>query len=161
MDNSDVLYGNTRLIEQLPLSCHGSILLTTRDKRIGLKFAGVSRTIPVEALSKSDSSALILHRLESLLDVTANSHDLNCLTTILENIPLALVQASAFIIMCGTTVKEYLQLYSESDSSKIGLLSENFEDKVRDLNLFITFLLRVNEPLIHKSLSYTVTHLSL
>jgi tetratricopeptide (TPR) repeat protein len=49
----------------------------------------------------------------------------------LEGVPLALVQAGAYINEQSITIKEYLNLYRSSESSKINLLSEDFEDVVR------------------------------
>lgn len=125
MDDSSVLFGQDRLIDQLPNCSHGSILLTTRDRGVGLKFAGPKRLISVRALETSDSSILLTHRLPT----ATPTDDLNQLAVVLENVPLALVQAAAFIATNDLIVAEYLNMYSESESSKLELLSEDFEDE--------------------------------
>ena len=50
----------------------------------------------------------------------------------LNNVPLALVQAAAYISAQSCPVSEYLELYSQSDSVKTQLLNKDFEDDIRD-----------------------------
>jgi hypothetical protein len=50
----------------------------------------------------------------------------------LDGVPLALVQAAAYINEQSITAEEYLDLYYSSESSKINLLSGDFEDIVRE-----------------------------
>jgi hypothetical protein len=61
-----------------------------------------------------------------------NANDFKELAKELEGIPLALVQAAAYIQ--GNLIKdsEYLDMYRESLNSQIELLSEDFEDVIRD-----------------------------
>ena len=126
MDDLGIRYGSNRLIDQLPICTRGSILLTTRDKAVGLKFAGPKRLISVGALENSDSGVLLSHKLST----TATIDDLHRLAVVLENVPLSLVHAAAFIAVNDLSVTEYLDLYNKSESSKTELLSEEFEDEV-------------------------------
>lgn len=51
----------------------------------------------------------------------------------LEGIPLTMIQASSFIQENeATTIKRYLELYEASDTEKIQLLNQDFEDDTRD-----------------------------
>ena len=66
--------------------------------------------------------------VEKLEGVDYDNHDLTELVEILEHLSLALVQAAAFIGENSQSIGEYLQMYRVSDSSKIKLLSQTFED---------------------------------
>jgi hypothetical protein len=128
LDNTDdrkLLYGKDRFAKYLPRSDNGSIIVTTRDKRVGFDFAGPSRLIQLEAYSMEESQSLLLNKCPS----SARSKKL---VEELEGIPLALVQAAAFIQTNSIDVEGYLDLYRRSPTSQSVLLSENFEDEIRD-----------------------------
>jgi hypothetical protein len=135
IDNADdigIFYGATsdRAADYLPRSKNGSILLTTRDRRIALNFAGASNVLNLEALESTYSAELIKSRLGAH-DASTNIERMRLADT-LENIPLALVQASAYICNNMISIDEYLNLYQSNDVFKIELLSEAFEDETRD-----------------------------
>jgi hypothetical protein len=46
----------------------------------------------------------------------------------LSHLPLAIVQAAAYINKNGISPAAYIELHDEADATKIELLSENFED---------------------------------
>ncbi|RYP69598.1 hypothetical protein DL770_008204 [Monosporascus sp. CRB-9-2] len=94
--------GDRDLGQFLPESSYGALLATTRNKRAGL--GGVAVT----------------------------AADLSTLSNRLEHLPLALVQAAAFIQENSITVQDYLKLQDESDQSLVDLLSEQFETVGRD-----------------------------
>ena len=117
------------LANYFPRRLNGSILLTTRNKKVGVKFAGIHDLITIPKMSVSESKNLLVKNLEE------ENHDDDNLTELvdtLENLPLALVQAAAFIGENSLSVAEYLQMCRGSDSSKINLLSQKFEDNERD-----------------------------
>lgn len=133
----DLFSSSSKLARHFPRRSNGSILLTTRNRKLGVKFAGSKMTtvggvITIPAMSVSESKSLFLEKLE---DDNHDDKDLAELVEILENIPLALVQAASFIAENSQSIGEYLQTYRESDSSKIKLLSQNFEDDERDLDM--------------------------
>lgn len=103
--------------------------MTTRYNKVGIKFATSKNNILVSGLSPDESKQFLNVRLEV---ITQKNADRKQLAEELENIPLALVQAVSFIQQNQTTVKCYLQLYQDSDISKIRLLSKEFEDDTRD-----------------------------
>ena len=120
-----------KLADYFPRRLHGSILLTNRNRMLGVKFATVRGVITVSEMSVSESKTLLVENLE---DGNYDDHDLTDLAVDLENLPLALIQAAAFIGEKSQSIGEYLQTYRGSDSSKIKLLSQNSEDYERDLD---------------------------
>ena len=131
----DLLYGQeSRLAnELLPRSTHGSILLTTRDKKSGVKFAARPRNVIfIPPLTMFESESLLVAKLG---DDASEKESIRELSILLERMPLALVQAATFIAKNSLPVVEYLKIYRESDTTKIQLLSENFEDDVRDAEI--------------------------
>ena len=139
-DDEDLFFGedknqgqesssSTRKLSQyFPRRLNGSILLTTRNKILGVKFAKVHGVITISEMSVSESKRLLVENLE---EGSYGDHDLTELVEVLENLPLALVQAAAFIGERSLVISEYLQMYDGRDTCKIRLLSENFEDEER------------------------------
>ncbi|EPE27492.1 P-loop containing nucleoside triphosphate hydrolase [Glarea lozoyensis ATCC 20868] len=127
-DDFDLLFGAGRLAKFLPRSNHGAILMTTRDARVGMEFAK-QKCITLGALTNDESTELLRSRLgdsEESLEHLQNLGEELC------GIPLALVQASSFIKQNYLTIPDYLELYRASDLDKIELLSEDFDDEIRD-----------------------------
>ena len=135
LDNADdmsLFYGHdasSRLAEHFPRSSNGSILLTTRNKQVGLKFTTARNVIPVSALATAESVRLLKAKVD---DDTGGERSYADLANTLDNVPLALVQAGAYILEQSCPVSEYLSLYNRSDLVKIQLLSKDFEDNIRD-----------------------------
>ena len=119
---------SNKLACYFPQHPNGSILLTTRNKKLGFKFAAVSGVINIQEMSVSESKSLLVEKLEKH---NHDDDDLTKLVEVLQNLPLALVQAAAFIGENSQSVGEYLQMYHGSDASKIKLLTQNFEDNER------------------------------
>ena len=133
LDNADdieMLYGDSsRLADCFPRASNGTILLTTRNKKVGIKFTESDRSlIHVESLTTEDS----IHLLKDKISSESGEEDYAQLATTLENVPLALVQAAAYILMGSISISEYLQLYNHSDAAKLQLLDDDFEDSSRD-----------------------------
>jgi tetratricopeptide (TPR) repeat protein len=127
-DDIDLLYNANRMADYFPRSSNGTILLTTRNKKVGTKFAATHGLLEVPAFTEVES----VHLLKA--KISDNTHEGDCimLAKTLQNIPLALVQAAALLSTEGISISKYLNLYDESNSSKIQLLSEGFEDDLRD-----------------------------
>ena len=132
-DDEDEAGGQSSLSNNLaryfPQRPNGSILLTTRNKKLGIKFASVRGVITIPKMSMSESKSLLLKALE---DDNQDENELTELAKDLENLPLALVQAASFIGKNSQPIGEYLRMYRGSDSAKMKLLSQNFEDVERD-----------------------------
>jgi len=132
IDNAD----DVRLFSQpgnlgkwIPECAHGSVLVTTRNKVAGLRLTQTGRVIQVEKMDETESRQLLQGKLE------ANNLDPDNLSTLssrLEHLPLALVQAAAFIQEMSIAVEEYLRLLEKSDQHLVDLLSEEFETVGRD-----------------------------
>ena len=135
VDDIDLMYPERQigLATYFPQSRHGSILITTRNRQVGIKFAAAKNTLRLEALTIDESIALMAAKLRN------NDSELSSrkrLAETLEGIPLAIVQASAFIQENeSTSVDGYIALYEASDADKILLLSRDFEDHARDTEL--------------------------
>ncbi|KAL2844078.1 hypothetical protein BJY01DRAFT_248323 [Aspergillus pseudoustus] len=129
-DDHDLLYGPSRLIDILPRSENGSILMTTRDKKVGFDFAGASRLFRLQRLDCDQAQELLRSKVDDEIESNVDSCEKLCEE--LEGIPLAIVQASAFMHQNSITAEEYLEHYQQSSEGQISLLSEDFEDSVRD-----------------------------
>ena len=106
------------LNQYLPLT-RGTILFTTRDKRLIGSTAYVGARYGVEIQSMSDGEATeTLSRLLSSSRAVAESHTgpgsgkHAQLLSLLENFPLAIAQAAAYINNIDMTVSEYLELFT-------------------------------------------------
>ena len=132
LDDTELLYPSKphciRYAEYLPRSETGSILLTTRNGRVGHGFAAARNVLTLSGMDPEESVALLSTRLGNSQSVKS----LRELAEELDQVPLALVQAASFINQNRESVGRYLQLYRQSDLTKIQLLSDNFEDEVRD-----------------------------
>jgi tetratricopeptide (TPR) repeat protein len=126
-DDIDLLYNTKRMADYFPRSSNGTILLTTRNKKVGTKFTATHGLLEVPAFTVVESVSL----LKAKIGDKADESDYIRLANTLQNIPLALVQAAAFLLTEGISISGYLNLY-RSNSSKIQLLSEDFEDDLRD-----------------------------
>ena len=131
VDDADLLYPSNpqciRYADYLPRSETGSILLTTRNGKVGHEFAAAHDVLTLAGMNAEESVSLLSTRLSN----DQSEESLKELTEELGQIPLALVQAASFINQNKMTVGKYLQLYRQSDSTKIQLLSDNFEDEER------------------------------
>jgi tetratricopeptide (TPR) repeat protein len=122
-----------RLAEFIPMASHGSVLITTRDKATGMKLAGVGHVIEMERMNPDAAKTLALKKIS--LTTQADDASMKILVEdCMECLPLAIVQAAAFIGCTGMTVASYVRLYQASERSAIELLSEEFEDLGRDLS---------------------------
>ena len=131
VDDTELLYPSkahcVRYADYLPRSETGSILLTTRNGKVGYEFAAAQDVLTLAGMNMEES----VHLLSTRLSKYQSKESLKELAGELGNIPLALVQAASFINQNQMTVGRYLELYRQSDSTKNQLLSDNFEDEER------------------------------
>ncbi|KAK3985852.1 kinesin light chain 3 [Cladorrhinum sp. PSN332] len=113
----------------IPDCAHGSIIITTRNKETGSRFVKGKRPIEVGKMDQGESKQLLQEKLEP---DDLDPEDLSTLSSRLEHLPLALVQAAAFIHEKTISVSRYLQLLNESDQNLVHLLSNEFETVGRD-----------------------------
>ena len=106
----------------LPCCQHGSILITTRNMEAALKLVEVKQrdVIAVDPMDKVDALAL----LEKKLGTQSHSDAFTELATALEYMPLALVQAAAYIFRRAPrcSVRQYLESFRKSDRKRATLL---------------------------------------
>lgn len=121
--------GSKNLKDYLPKSKQGCIVFTTRDKKTAIKLAG-QNIIEVPEMEEDGALQLLQKSLvePSLLD---RQGDANILIKELTYLPLAIVQAAAYINENSITLGDYLSLLNEQEESVIELLSEEFEDDWR------------------------------
>jgi tetratricopeptide (TPR) repeat protein len=115
------------LSDYLPECAHGALLFTTRNKQLGVKLSRSQCVIEVGRMSEDESEHLLRSKT-----VNATPADLLSLSARLEYLPLALVQAAAYIQEMSITVAKYLVLLGDTDQNMIHLLSKEFETVGRD-----------------------------
>ncbi|KAB8236424.1 uncharacterized protein BDW43DRAFT_298059 [Aspergillus alliaceus] len=113
----------------LPQSDQGRILFTTRNRKLAMKLAPFN-IIPIPDMDKETAFQILRKTLahEDLLkdDITA--------ATLLEQLaflPLAITQASAYIIENNISLFNYLAILQEQEQDAVELLSEDFRDPGR------------------------------
>jgi tetratricopeptide (TPR) repeat protein len=118
--------GSSCLLDYLPKSKQGNIVFTTRDRKMAVKLAPKNvvemREMNTEAATELLRKYLVGH------DLTANGDAAKALLTQLAFLPLAIVQATAYIKANGISIADYLALLIQQDESAIELLSEDFAD---------------------------------
>ena len=95
-ESHDILQQKQGILAQyLPRSAHGSTLITTRDRRVGERFAEQDKLIVVSPLDMADATSMLRSRLPSYPNwITAEVAEL---LEILQCLPLAITQAASFI----------------------------------------------------------------
>ena len=118
-----------RLINYLPRSNQGSILFTTRDKKLAVRLAG-RNVVEVPEMDKVGGKQLLE---KYLVDQDPSCQgDAMTLLSRLTYLPLAIVQAAAYIKANGIGLRDYLSLLEEQEEEVIDLfLSEDFENEGR------------------------------
>ncbi|KAH9879735.1 hypothetical protein IAQ61_001554 [Plenodomus lingam] len=112
-----------RLSRYLPSSRHGSILAMSRTRRAALQVVEENDIITIESMNDAAAHALLHKKLGDKVD---RSNGIAELATALEHMPLALVQAAAYIRERAPrcSVRQYLAEFRESDSRKTSLLNQ-------------------------------------
>lgn len=136
------------ILEYLPESPRGSILITTRNRAAGVRFtkSRVTDLVEVQTMTEEESSCLIKSILTDHIPTDSETHEL---AGLLCHLPLALAQAAAFMQENVLTVNEYIELYKDSDETQMDLLSEPFVTLGRDSTVpnavATTFIVSINQ----------------
>ncbi|KAH7060965.1 kinesin light chain 1, partial [Paraphoma chrysanthemicola] len=119
---------STRLSGCLPHSNSGTILFTTRSRKVAGDLTP-SSVLELNDMSKAEARQLLARRLtkQALLD---DETAVDELLAILTYLPLAIVQAAAFINNNDISVSGYISLFRHT-STESELFSERFEDPSR------------------------------
>jgi tetratricopeptide (TPR) repeat protein len=109
-----------KLSAYLPQSQNGTILITTRTRSVAIKLVERRDIIPIDPMT--DIDALVL--LQKKVDESTNQQDLEDLVSLLEFMPLAIVQAAAYIQQKGTrySVRRYIEAFQKNERHQINLL---------------------------------------
>lgn len=99
------------LSEYLPFSTLGGILFTTRDREAARRYAG-SKVIEIDKMGDKESRELFqgsLHNKQLINDNVSTTKILELLV----NLPLAIMQAAAYLYVNDITIAEYLRIYEK------------------------------------------------
>jgi hypothetical protein len=121
--------GSGRLIDYLPRSEQGCIVFTTRDRKTAVKLAH-QNVVEVPEMDE-DVAIQLLQKCLVNPDLVNNRPDTTALLKELTCLPLAIVQAAAYINENGIAFVDYLSLLADQEEAVIDLLSEEFEDDGR------------------------------
>ncbi|EXJ82183.1 hypothetical protein A1O3_05996 [Capronia epimyces CBS 606.96] len=142
LDNADdeVLWGKgsdpadekSTLVDYLPRSRHGSILVTTRSRRVASYLAG-KEVVELPILLLDEARTMFTNALEEP-EMAADENLTSALLERLTYLPLAIIQAASYINMTQEPVKTYLDLLDEREEEVVELLSEDFGDRSRYSN---------------------------
>ncbi|KAI9697109.1 MAG: hypothetical protein M1820_007924 [Bogoriella megaspora] len=117
------------LVDQLPRSKEGCILFTSRDRKAAVKLAHQEIHTVVDADEK-----MAMQLLDSYLVKKDRTHEKQQAMQLLNELtflPLAIVQAAAYINENDLTLAKYVCLLTEQEKSTVELLSKDFEDDGR------------------------------
>ena len=120
-----------RLFEYLPKNRKGSIIVTTRDRRIGKLMCDNRPAISIPVLDSQKSEAMLQSKVP---ESRWCADDAQALLAELDHLPLAITQAAAFISNNNISVKDYLDMLLERRLGEVDLLSEDLTDPRRDLD---------------------------
>jgi Tetratricopeptide repeat len=119
------------LVDFLPQSPNGSILITSRNRELAHRLTGSSSNIiKVEPMDQSDALALLHKKLQGDL----STDDAVELLQALDFMPLAITQAAAYISQRAPriTISRYLDNLRRSDKDRAALLKKDVGDVRRD-----------------------------
>lgn len=126
-DDIELFTGNASISTYLPSSYNGSILFTTRDHRATVELSATP--ITVGKLERGESQKLL--ETSSKRAQLRNPEDTTKLLDFLEDLPLAIKQASTYMAKEGISTTEYLEFCQSSEADAMNLLSEDFRDLYR------------------------------
>jgi tetratricopeptide (TPR) repeat protein len=158
---SETRPGSGRLIDYLPRCEQGCIVFTTRDRKTAVKLAH-QNIVDVPEMDE-DVAIQLLQKCLVNPNLVDNRPDTTALLKELTYLPLAIVQAAAYINENGIAFVDYLSLLADQEEAAIDLLSEEFQDDWRYHNIknpvattwLISFeQIRHREPLAADYLSF-------
>ena len=139
VDNADFLINAQNvqpsplpLRDYLPQSQNGSILLTTRSRKSALRLAEESDIVPIDPMGASVAFELLDKKLESIGQ--KHDKDLKELAGVLEFMPLAIVQATSYILRLSPrySVRRYIEEFQKNDRKRSNLLNHEGGELRRD-----------------------------
>jgi nucleoside phosphorylase/tetratricopeptide (TPR) repeat protein len=140
------------LEEFLPESEQGQVLFTTRNRKLAMKLAPFN-VISIPDVDK-ETAVKILEQTLAHKDLSRDTTTTAALLEKLAFLPLAITQASAYIIQNAIPLSTYLALLQEQEQDAVELLSEDFRDpgRYRDIqNTVITTWLISFQQIQHQN----------
>jgi hypothetical protein len=122
------------LSDYLPRSKQGHIIFTTRDKKVAVELAG-KNIVELQEMSTNTALDLLQNSLTDKDLVNSSLEDAKSLLEKLTHLPLAIVQAAAYINKNGIALADYLSLLAEQEEDVVDLLSVQFRDNWRYRNI--------------------------
>lgn len=129
-DSLDLFEGDTNLTHHLPFSRQGSLLFRSRNHEVMVQLdVPTPNVYTIEGMSENEGFRFLeTHLAERQM---SNRDDTAKLLDVLGYLPLALRQASTYIVKKQISTTKYLEYCRSSDKYMIELLSRNFEDRHR------------------------------
>ncbi|PVI02224.1 hypothetical protein DM02DRAFT_702368, partial [Periconia macrospinosa] len=115
-----------KLTSYIPNCIHGSVLLTTRDRKIATEFADKKGDEKVSALSQEESVGLLHELLDT--DHLQDGTGVQELVRLLEYFPQTIVQAASFIRKNDINIETHLRSFSKNKNGTLELLGHGFEE---------------------------------
>ncbi|KAJ5737346.1 uncharacterized protein N7483_002471 [Penicillium malachiteum] len=118
------------LLEYIPKSRNGSVIITSRAREVALKMAIHKNLIEIKPMEESEALELLQRKLDQPRE---NKEGLQLMNA-LEFMPLAIVQAASYILQRESrySVSQYLQDFQGSDCEAIRLLKKEAGHLYRD-----------------------------
>ncbi|KAJ9480666.1 hypothetical protein VN97_g12875 [Penicillium thymicola] len=118
------------LLEYLPTSLNGSVIITSRTREVALKMVDDKDIIEVKPMERSEALELLQRKLEQ----PEESHESRDLVEQLELMPLAIVQAASYIRNRAPrcSVSQYPRDFQKSDREATKLLETEAGHLYRD-----------------------------
>ncbi|KAL1978563.1 hypothetical protein VTN31DRAFT_1422 [Thermomyces dupontii] len=130
LDSLDNFPGSTNLVHHLPSSRQGSVLFTSRNRELAIQLDVPAPSVfTIEGMNEEEGFKFLeAHLTRSQM----SNRDVSLkLLDALGYLPLAIRQASAYMVKKQISTARYLDLFRSSDKYMAELLSRDFEDRYR------------------------------
>lgn len=135
------------LINFLPRGSHGSLLISTRDNKLGKGFTNFKQR-PIDVLLFGQREAETPLRSKILDEDRISQQDANNITNALDYLPLAITQAAAYLNQIDIPIAKYIQLFRAGKAETSDLLKQELHDPGRDQEIqnsvFHTWMISFN-----------------
>ena len=122
----------TRLIPSTP---HGKVIFISRNKQVVLQLTDHGRTLQVPRMTREEALDLFDRKTDSDTLYREKEIDLKARDELLEvlgYLPLAVIQAIAYIRANSLSARAYLNLYTDNLDARARFLGKDFTDLSRD-----------------------------
>ena len=117
--------------EYIPRSEDGTILITTRDKRVGYRLADRDEPILVSLMTIEEAETLLRSNTSYEQRLSQKHSEKMKLLEQLGYLPLAITQAAAFMFENSFSISEYLEIFHTNESEIEEIISEDLGDHRR------------------------------